>query len=107
MVDEKQRSKGKLVKGGCARPCKRTVCGFSPDLMRRPPSSDGYSMQFAVERKSYILLNENYIGNIVYNRTTRSLGQKQMSNPQERWVRGWQLSLQSSIPASLRAHKNS
>src|SRR5439155_967044 len=35
-----------------------------------------------------ILLNENYIGNIVYNRTTRSLGQKQMSNPQERWVRG-------------------
>ena len=35
-----------------------------------------------------ILKNENYIGNIVYNRTTRRLGQKQANNPHHSWVRG-------------------
>ena len=35
-----------------------------------------------------ILKNENYIGNIVYNRTTQRLGQKLTPNPQERWIRG-------------------
>ena len=35
-----------------------------------------------------ILKNENYIGNIVYNRTTRRLGQKQANNPHQRWIRG-------------------
>ena len=113
MVDEKQRSKGKLAKG--ERKALQT------DRVRLQPGSDEETAvvrwifhQFVVERKSYsqitrqlnrakitnqgrpwtgsmiriILLNENYIGNIVYNRTTRALGQKQMSNPQERWVRG-------------------
>jgi DNA invertase Pin-like site-specific DNA recombinase len=113
MVDEKQRSKGKLAKG--ERKALQT------DRVRLQPGSDEETAvvrwifhQFVVERKSYsritrqlnrakitnqgrpwtdpmiriILLNENYIGNIVYNRTTRALGQKQMSNPQEQWVRG-------------------
>jgi DNA invertase Pin-like site-specific DNA recombinase len=35
-----------------------------------------------------ILKNENYIGNIVYNRTTRRLGQKQTNNPHQQWIRG-------------------
>ncbi|MEH2503702.1 hypothetical protein V1290_002513 [Bradyrhizobium sp. AZCC 1578] len=35
-----------------------------------------------------ILMNENYIGNIVYNRTTRPIGQKLINNPKDRWIRG-------------------
>lgn len=34
-----------------------------------------------------ILRNENYIGHIVYNRTSRRLGQKLVNNPTDRWVR--------------------
>ena len=34
-----------------------------------------------------ILRNENYMGNIVYNRTSRRLGQKLVNNPLDRWVR--------------------
>jgi DNA invertase Pin-like site-specific DNA recombinase len=35
----------------------------------------------------YILRNENYVGNIVYNRTSRRLGQRQVNNPIDRWIR--------------------
>jgi Recombinase len=34
-----------------------------------------------------ILKNENYIGNIVYNRVSRRLGQKRIKNPRDHWVR--------------------
>jgi DNA invertase Pin-like site-specific DNA recombinase len=34
-----------------------------------------------------ILQNENYVGNNVYNRTSRFLGQKRVKNPPNRWVR--------------------
>jgi len=34
-----------------------------------------------------ILKNENYVGKIVYNRTSRRLGQKLVNNPLDRWVR--------------------
>ena len=34
-----------------------------------------------------ILKNENYVGNIIYNRTSRRLGQKLVNNPRDRWVR--------------------
>ena len=34
-----------------------------------------------------ILGNENYVGNQVYNRTSRRLGQKLVSNPSHQWVR--------------------
>jgi DNA invertase Pin-like site-specific DNA recombinase len=34
-----------------------------------------------------ILRNENYIGNLLYNRTSRRLGKKQVTNPSDQWVR--------------------
>jgi DNA invertase Pin-like site-specific DNA recombinase len=34
-----------------------------------------------------ILRNEGYVGNIVYNRTSRRLGQKLVDNPSDRWIR--------------------
>ena len=34
-----------------------------------------------------ILKNENYVGNLVYNRTSRRLGQKLVMNPSDQWVR--------------------
>ncbi|MBU6464276.1 MAG: recombinase family protein [Bradyrhizobium sp.] len=39
------------------------------------------------EMISNILKNENYVGNIVYNRTSRRLGQKLVNNPSDRWIR--------------------
>jgi DNA invertase Pin-like site-specific DNA recombinase len=35
-----------------------------------------------------VLKNENYVGNLVYNRTSRRLGQKLVNNPQHLWIRG-------------------
>lgn len=35
-----------------------------------------------------ILSNENYVGNIVYNRTSRRLGHRLIKNPSHAWVRG-------------------
>ena len=35
-----------------------------------------------------ILRNENYIGNIVYNRQSLKLGEKRVNNPPEQWIRG-------------------
>ncbi|WP_256807509.1 recombinase family protein [Bradyrhizobium sp. Bra64] len=37
---------------------------------------------------STILANENYVGKIVYNRTSRRLGQRLVKNPIHAWVRG-------------------
>src|SRR5262249_15432806 len=34
-----------------------------------------------------ILQNENYVGNLIYNRTSRRLGQKLTNNPDHAWVR--------------------
>ena len=34
-----------------------------------------------------ILKNENYVGNLVYNSTSRRLGQTQVNNPRHLWVR--------------------
>jgi DNA invertase Pin-like site-specific DNA recombinase len=39
---------------------------------------------------SRILQNENYIGNIVFNRTSHKLGARRVSNPHDLWVRGEQ-----------------
>ncbi|MEH2589819.1 recombinase family protein [Bradyrhizobium sp. AZCC 1721] len=113
LVDERACSKGRLTKGERkALHTDRVRLQPGPDeetvVVRR------IFHQFVVERKSYsqitrelnrakitnqgrpwtgamiriLLMNENYIGNIVYNRTTRPIGQKLMSNPQDRWVRG-------------------
>ena len=35
----------------------------------------------------YLLKNENYVGNIIYNRTSSRLGQKVVSNPARMWIR--------------------
>ncbi|MEH2614396.1 DNA invertase Pin-like site-specific DNA recombinase [Bradyrhizobium sp. AZCC 1693] len=113
MVDEKQRSKGKLAKGECK--------ALKTDRVRlRPGSEEEIAVvrwifqQFVVERRTYvdiarqlnrvnvanhhgrpwtdimvevILKNENYVGNLVYNRTSRRLGQKLVNNPHHLWVR--------------------
>ncbi|MEH2560096.1 DNA invertase Pin-like site-specific DNA recombinase [Bradyrhizobium algeriense] len=113
MVDEKQRSKGRLRKG--------EYKALKTDRVRLQLGS-GEEMaivkwifqQFVMERKTdveiarqlnranipnhhgrpwsylmvhYILKNENYIGNLVYNRTSRRLGQKQVNNPDHLWIR--------------------
>ena len=113
MVDERQRSKGRLVKG--------EYKALKTDRVRLRLGSDEeiavvrwIFQQFVVERKTdveiarqlnranipnhhgrpwsylmvhYILKNENYIGNLVYNRTSRRLGQKQVNNPDHLWIR--------------------
>ncbi len=42
------------------------------------------------ERVRYILRNENYIGNLVFNRTSGKLGASRIRNPTELWVRSEQ-----------------
>ncbi|MEH2506412.1 DNA invertase Pin-like site-specific DNA recombinase [Bradyrhizobium sp. AZCC 1578] len=113
MVDEKQRSKGRLAKGECK--------ALKTDRVRlRPGSEEEVAVvrwifqQFVVERKTNIdiarklnranianqhgrpwtdimvhaiLKNENYVGNLVYNRTSRRLGQKLTRNPHHIWIR--------------------
>ncbi|ANW00813.1 recombinase family protein [Bradyrhizobium icense] len=113
MVDEGQRSKGRLVKG--------EYKALKTDRVRLRLGSDEEMavvrwifQQFVMERKTdveiarqlnrtnipnhhgrpwsylmvhYILKNENYIGNLVYNRTSRRLGQKQVNNPDHLWIR--------------------
>ena len=113
MVDEEQRSKGRLRKG--------EYKALKTDRVRLRLGSDEeisvvrwIFQQFVVERKtdveiarqlnranianhhgrpwSYIMVhsilrNENYIGNLVYNRTSRRLGQTQVNNPDHLWIR--------------------
>jgi DNA invertase Pin-like site-specific DNA recombinase len=113
MVDEKQRSKGKLAKGESK--------ALKTDRVRLRLGSDEeiaivrwIFQQFVVERKTNveiarqlnrgnianqhgrpwtdimihsILKNENYVGNLLYNRTSRRLGQKLITNPHHLWVR--------------------
>ncbi|MEH2548663.1 DNA invertase Pin-like site-specific DNA recombinase [Bradyrhizobium sp. AZCC 2262] len=113
MVDEKQRSKGKLAKGECK--------ALKTDRVRLRLGSDEEAaiirwifQQFVLERKTNveiarrlnlanianhhgrpwtdimiqaILKNENYVGNLVYNRTSRRLGQKLVNNPHHLWIR--------------------
>lgn len=113
LVDESARSKGRLTKGE-RKALQTDRVRLQPGPDEETAVIRWIFHQFVVQRKSYseiirelnrakitnqgrpwsgtmiriILMNENYIGNIVYNRTPRSLGQKQMSNPQARWVRG-------------------
>ncbi|MDE5454216.1 recombinase family protein [Bradyrhizobium sp. CSA112] len=113
LVDESARSKGRLTKGE-----RKALHTDRVRLQRGPDKETAVVRrifhQFVIERKSYsqitrelnrakvtnqgrpwsgamiriILMNENYIGNIVYNRTTRPIGQKLVNNPQDRWIRG-------------------
>jgi DNA invertase Pin-like site-specific DNA recombinase len=51
----------------------------------RVPCGDGG--RWTDGRIRTILGNENYVGNLVYNRTSRRLGQKLIANPCDQWVR--------------------
>jgi DNA invertase Pin-like site-specific DNA recombinase len=113
MVDDQQRAKGLLAKGEFKalqsdRVLVRLGSAEEIAIVR------WIFQQFVVERKTdvaiarqlnqanvpnhhgrpwsylmvhYILKNENYIGNLVYNRTSRRLAQKQVNNPEHMWVR--------------------
>src|SRR5215207_4923587 len=113
MVDEKQRSKGKLAKGECkALKTDRVRLRLGPD--EEAAVVRWIFQQFVVERKTNveiarqlnrakvanhhgrpwtdimiqaILKNENYVGNLVYNRTSRRLGQKLVNNSHHLWIR--------------------
>jgi DNA invertase Pin-like site-specific DNA recombinase len=113
MVDEKQRSKGKLAKGECkALKTDRVRLRLGPD--EEAAVIRWIFQQFVVERKTNveiarqlnrakvanhhgrpwtdimiqaILKNENYVGNLVYNRTSRRLGQKLVNNSHHLWIR--------------------
>jgi DNA invertase Pin-like site-specific DNA recombinase len=113
LVDESARSKGKLTKGE-RKALHTDRVRLQPGSEEETAIIRWIFHQFVVERKSYsritrelnqaqitnqgrpwtgamiriILTNENYIGNIVYNRTTRPIGQKLISNPKDRWIRG-------------------
>jgi DNA invertase Pin-like site-specific DNA recombinase len=112
MVDEGRQSKGWLAKGERkSLQTDRVRLRLGPEnetaLIR------WIFQQFVVEEQSYteiarklnkkkipnkdggawtdgmiptILRNENYVGNIVYNRTSRRLGQKMIRNPASQWI---------------------
>ena len=114
LVDENQRPKGGLAKGDrkslqTDRVQLRLGSAEEAGIVRR------IFRQFVVEQKTYVeiarqlnqgnvanhygrpwtdrmihavLKNENYVGNVVYNRTSRRLGQKLANNPHHLWIRG-------------------
>jgi DNA invertase Pin-like site-specific DNA recombinase len=113
MVDEKQRSKGMLAKGEFkALQTDRVRLRLGTD--EEVAIVRWIFQQFVLERETdveiarklnrgsianhhgrpwtyimvhSILRNENYIGNLVYNRTSRRLARKQVNNPAQQWVR--------------------
>ncbi|WP_442893656.1 recombinase family protein [Bradyrhizobium sp. AZCC 1699] len=113
MIDEKQRSKGKLAKGECkALKTDRVRLRLGPE--EEVAVVRWIFQQFVVERKTNveiarqlnlanianhherpwtdimiqaILKNENYAGTLVYNRMSRRLGQKLVNNPYHLCIR--------------------
>jgi DNA invertase Pin-like site-specific DNA recombinase len=113
LVDEAKRSKGQLTKG--ERKALQTdrvrirlgseeegtiirwifhqfVVGRQPDtriarLLNRGRVAGQNGKPWTAQNVHTILRNENYVGNIVYNRTSRRLGQKLVSNPSDKWIR--------------------
>jgi DNA invertase Pin-like site-specific DNA recombinase len=114
LVDESQRSKGGLAKGERkSLQTDRVRLRLGSD--QEAAIVRWIFNQFVVERKSdteiarqlnranianhngrpwtdgmihTVLKNENYVGNVVYNRTSRRLGQKLVNNPRHLWIRG-------------------
>jgi len=111
MVDEKQHSKGRLAKGEC-KALKTDRVRLRPGSEEEVAVVRWIFQQFVVERTTYvdiarqlnrvnvanhhgrpwtdimieaILKNENYVGDLVYNRTSRRLGQKLVNNPHHLW----------------------
>ncbi|TWB07191.1 recombinase family protein [Bradyrhizobium stylosanthis] len=114
LVDENENSKGQLSKGQ-RKALQTDRVRLDHGSLDESTVITWIFEQFVLERKSYseirralndalianhngrlwtdgmiptILANENYIGNIVYNRTSRRLGQRLIKNPAHTWVRG-------------------
>ena len=113
MVDERQRSKGLLAKGEFkALQSDRVLLQLGSN--EEIAVVRWIFQQFVLERKTdaeiarqlnranianhhgrpwtyimvhSILKNENYVGNLVYNRTSRRLAQTQVNNPDHLWIR--------------------
>jgi DNA invertase Pin-like site-specific DNA recombinase len=113
LVDEHQRSKGLLGRGD--RKCLQTDHvrlrpGSSDEVaivrwifhqyvvdkvtgtdiarqLNRKSISNQHGRPWNCRFVQRILRNENYIGNIVYNRTSRRLGEKPLKNPAHMWIR--------------------
>ena len=56
-------------------------------LLNRQKVVNHHDRPWTADMIHRILGNENYVGNIVHNRTSRRLGQKQVRNPDHLWVR--------------------
>lgn len=114
MVDESENLKGQLTKGQ-RKALQTDRVRLQHGSPEESAIVQWIFDQFVVKRKSYteigrelneaqitnhngrpwtdgmiptILSNENYVGNIVYNRTSRRLGHKLIKNPPHAWVRG-------------------
>jgi len=55
--------------------------------LNRANISNHGARQWTDHKVHNILQNENYVGNSVYNRSSRFLGQRRVKNPPNRWVR--------------------
>jgi DNA invertase Pin-like site-specific DNA recombinase len=113
LVDETQRSKGTLAKGerkalqtdrvrvhlGSDEEAKIVRWIFHEFVVERQSDAEIARLlnhesvinrsggQWTAANVHTILRNENYVGNLVYNRTSRRLGQKLVTNPSDQWVR--------------------
>jgi DNA invertase Pin-like site-specific DNA recombinase len=114
LIDENQRSKGQLANGE-RKSLQTDRVRVRPKSDVEAAIVRSIFHQFVVERKSdteiarqlnqanianhherpwtdcmihHLLRNENYVGNIVYNRMSRRLGQQKVHNPQHLWIRG-------------------
>jgi DNA invertase Pin-like site-specific DNA recombinase len=113
LIDEDQLSKGRLAKGQ-RKSLQTDRVRLQPGSDDEAATVRCIFHQFAIERKTgaeiarrlnracidnqhgrpwtdnmvhSLLKNENYVGNIVFNRTSRRLGQKRVKNPQHLWIR--------------------
>lgn len=56
-------------------------------LLNRQKVANQHGRPWTADMIHRILGNENYVGNLLHNRTSRRLGQKQVRNPDHFWVR--------------------
>jgi DNA invertase Pin-like site-specific DNA recombinase len=56
-------------------------------LLNRERVTNQHGRSWTADMVHRILGNENYVGNLVHNRTSRRLGQKQVRNPENLWIR--------------------
>lgn len=64
----------------------KSVAGIARQLNRQKVANH-HARPWTDQMIHTILRNENYVGNIVHNRTSQRLGQKRSGNPHDQWVR--------------------